>query len=314
MVPSAFVMLDPLPLVAQRQGGSQRPAGTRYVPSGTGAGVCGSAERDGTDAGRDLAGRSGRGPRGREGQLLRPGRRFDPQHPGAGQGPRGGSGSDPAELFQQQTIGELALVAGQGQVEAAIPRTEAWSLVSDEDRALLGEDVEDAYPLVELQAGMLFHSAYSPETAVYHDVFSCRLRAPLDVDRCNKPSPAARPTRRAANQLRLVGYRQPLQLVHRDVRVPLAVEDLRTLRARNKSAVEDWMEAEKQRPVRLAGKRRCSGSRCTGSARTVPVDVKLPSRGRSTAGAWPRCWPSCSVSTRRVDGHGSEGLVPRHRT
>ena len=60
------------------------------------------------------------------------------------------------------------------------------SLLEDEDRARLPAGVEDAYPLVELQAGMLFHSALSPETAVYHDVFAARLTAELDEPRLRR--------------------------------------------------------------------------------------------------------------------------------
>ena len=111
-------------------------------------------------------------------------------------------------------------------------------------------DVEDAYPLVELQAGMLFHSAYSPETAVYHDVFSSRIRTALDEELLRRSRSAGVVSRHAVlrTSFALSGYSQPLQLVHREVDVPLSVEDLRSLSAAEQAAaVAGWMEAEKQR-------------------------------------------------------------------
>ena len=153
------------------------------------------------------------------------------------------------QLFQYQTIGELSVMAGQGAAEEAVARTEPWSLVSAEDREKLPEDVVDAYPLAELQAGMLFHSAYSPETAVYHDVFSCRIRTALDEGLLREA--IGRVLSRHAvlrTSFALSGYSQPLQLVHAEVAVPLSVEDLQSLSAAEQaSAVEAWMEAEKQR-------------------------------------------------------------------
>ncbi|HVB39028.1 MAG TPA: amino acid adenylation domain-containing protein, partial [Vicinamibacterales bacterium] len=45
------------------------------------------------------------------------------------------------------------------------------------------------------------------------------------------------------------GYSEPLQLVHRHVRVPMAVDDLRGLPAHEQAdRVEQWMAAERQRP------------------------------------------------------------------
>ena len=110
--------------------------------------------------------------------------------------------------------------------------------------------MEDAYPLVDLQAGMLFHSAYSPQTAVYHDVFSSRIRAAFDEDRLRE---AIRRVmgRHAVLRTRfaLSGYSVPLQLVQREAAVPLAVTDLRSLGAEGQSAaVRDWLEGEKGRP------------------------------------------------------------------
>ena len=50
-----------------------------------------------------------------------------------------------------------------------------FDLVKEHVRKQLPEDIEDAYPLSRLQAGMLFHSELSPESAIYHDVICYRV-------------------------------------------------------------------------------------------------------------------------------------------
>ena len=132
-------------------------------------------------------------------------------------------------------------------------RTDTWSLVSESDREKLAAsmpDVEDAYPLVALQAGMLFHSEMNPETAVYHDVFSCRIRAVLDA--AHLRTAVARVLSRHAvlrTSFNLKDYGQALQLVHAEVPVPLAVDDLQSLSsAEQESEIAAWREAEKGRP------------------------------------------------------------------
>ncbi|HVR99984.1 MAG TPA: amino acid adenylation domain-containing protein, partial [Thermoanaerobaculia bacterium] len=57
------------------------------------------------------------------------------------------------DLFQHQTLAELAAAIRTTPSEAV--RSKPFSLISAEDRAKLPEDVEDAYPLATLQAGML---------------------------------------------------------------------------------------------------------------------------------------------------------------
>ena len=109
-----------------------------------------------------------------------------------------------------------------------IQHTEPLSLLTSEDRARLPVDIEDAYPLIELQAGMLFHAAYSAETSVYHDVFGCRVGAALEEDTL-RAALATVAARHAALRTRfaLSGYSRPLQLVEQETTIPLQVYDLR---------------------------------------------------------------------------------------
>ncbi|PYS75170.1 MAG: hypothetical protein DMF66_20170, partial [Acidobacteria bacterium] len=61
------------------------------------------------------------------------------------------------QLFQHQTIRELVEVLRGAEADGeGAAQSEPFGLISEEDRPRLPADVEDAYPLTRLQAGMLF--------------------------------------------------------------------------------------------------------------------------------------------------------------
>ena len=152
-------------------------------------------------------------------------------------------------LFQHHTIRELARVvafADAGAIEAV--KTAPFSLMSDVDRAMLGDDVEDAYPLTKLQAGMIFHTEFNPDSAVYHDMHSFRMRARLDeamLEKAVNQTIARHPELRTSFDLRR--FSVPLQLVHKSVPANIAFEDLSHLADEElRIAVEQRLEDEKQ--------------------------------------------------------------------
>ncbi|HVR95316.1 MAG TPA: amino acid adenylation domain-containing protein, partial [Thermoanaerobaculia bacterium] len=152
------------------------------------------------------------------------------------------------QLFQHPTVRELARELS-GVVEAGFA-TEPFSLISQEDRLRLPEAVVDAYPLARLQQGMLFHSELSPESAVYHDLFRVRLRAPFDVASLRHAidrAVAAHPILRTSFDLTSFG--EPLQLVHSTAEAEVAIEDLRDLDGgAQEERLAVWTEVEKSRP------------------------------------------------------------------
>ena len=116
--------------------------------------------------------------------------------------------------------------------------------------AMPTDAVEDAYPLTRLQAGMLFHSEYQPDSAIYHDIFSYQLRAPFDAQALRDALQQlvdSHPILRTSFEL--ASFSQPLQLVHRAVAAPLQIDDLRPLaESEQAAALAAWIEAEKRRP------------------------------------------------------------------
>jgi amino acid adenylation domain-containing protein/non-ribosomal peptide synthase protein (TIGR01720 family) len=153
-------------------------------------------------------------------------------------------------LFRHHTIREIAGALRQTEFHAsAPPRSEPFAMLSAADRALLPTDAEDAFPLSALQAGMIFHREYEPESAVYHDIFGYHLRLPLDLDALREAvqglvdrHPALR------TSFHLSGYSEPIQIVHRTARNPLRIADVSHLSAdAQHAALQAWMEDEKNK-------------------------------------------------------------------
>jgi len=150
------------------------------------------------------------------------------------------------QLNQTPTIRGLADWVSLVEPEKKRTEREPFALVSAADRRLLPPGLDDAYPLAQLQAGMLFHSELSPESVVYHDVLSYHLRMPFDADVLEsalRKTIAVNPLLRTTFDLH--GFSEPLQWVHGEIAVPLEIEDLRALGAAEaESRIEAWTRDE----------------------------------------------------------------------
>ncbi|WP_019071574.1 non-ribosomal peptide synthetase [Streptomyces hokutonensis] len=105
------------------------------------------------------------------------------------------------------------------------PRTEPFALLSASDRELLPDGVADAYPLSAMQSGMVSYAEYEESSSAYRVVTGIRIRLPFDpgllrdaLDGTVRRHPALR------SSFHLTGYSEPVQLVHREARVPLTVD------------------------------------------------------------------------------------------
>ncbi|HEU0252126.1 MAG TPA: amino acid adenylation domain-containing protein, partial [Pyrinomonadaceae bacterium] len=152
-------------------------------------------------------------------------------------------------IFQQQTIRRLAEEMAPVGAEATL-QTTPFRLISAEDRERLPEDAEDAYPLTMLQAGMIFHTEYHPDSAVYHSISSRRVRARLDLTALrNAIQRIVEQHSVLRTSFHLHGFSEPLQVVHRSVVVPVIEDDLRRLEPDEQNrVVAEWLEVEKLRP------------------------------------------------------------------
>nr|APD71640.1 non-ribosomal peptide synthetase 5 [Streptomyces sp.] len=139
------------------------------------------------------------------------------------------------DVFEHRTIAALARQVGGPAADGAPVAEEyvqPYALLSDADRAALPAGVTDAYPVSQVQLGMLVEMDLHDEKAAYHNVDAFRVRDGRPFD--------AAALRRAAEELvlrhevlrtgfDLTGYGAPLQLVHADVPVEVPVTDLSAL-------------------------------------------------------------------------------------
>ena len=151
------------------------------------------------------------------------------------------------ELFQHQTIRNLVQQLKGAFRPTSLQRVQAFSLISEEDRQKLPADLEDAYPLSSLQAGMVFHSEYSPDYLIYITTF--HLRSVFDADALR--AAIAEVVRRhpmLRTSFDLNNFSEPLQFVHRSAMIPVEIEELRHLSTEEQELrIAQWIEMEKLR-------------------------------------------------------------------
>ncbi|MEU3255996.1 amino acid adenylation domain-containing protein [Streptomyces sp. NPDC006997] len=159
---------------------------------------------------------------------------------------------DLPDLYDAPTV--RALARRTRPYTPAGPGTRPFSLLSAPDRDLLPEGLDDAHPLSSMQSGMVFHAAYEENSSVYRVVTSVRVGLPFDerplraaLDATVRRHPALR------SSFHLTGFSEPLQLVHRDVTVPLAVDEaLRGTDPGERDArLAEWADAAKHRDFDL---------------------------------------------------------------
>jgi len=156
---------------------------------------------------------------------------------------------DLAHLFDHQSVARLAAIATFSVGGSARP-VEAFELISEADRQCVPDHVEDAYPLSQVQAGMVFYNRYDTASSVYHVVFCASMRLPFEeamirgvLDELALRHEVLR------TSYDFDRYSVPLQLVHRSARVPLVVDDLRGLdEAEREAAFDRWCGQEARSP------------------------------------------------------------------
>ncbi|WP_432140281.1 amino acid adenylation domain-containing protein [Streptomyces sp. bgisy084] len=137
------------------------------------------------------------------------------------------------DVFEHRTVAGLAgTAAARPALSGSIAAVEPFALVTEEDRALLPAGLSDAYPASQLQLGMLVEMLADTEGSNYHQAVSIRVRDdhPFSEEALRKAVDVVTARHDVLRtSFDLTGCSVPMQLVHKEVEVPVRVVDLRGL-------------------------------------------------------------------------------------
>ncbi|MEU7763484.1 condensation domain-containing protein, partial [Micromonospora aurantiaca (nom. illeg.)] len=158
------------------------------------------------------------------------------------------------DVFAQRTVADLAAVlATRGTAAEAPAGVAPYSLISDADRALLPGGTVDAYPLGEVQLGMVAEQLASGERRVYHNVAARRIKDDRPFDETAFRRAVQVLSARHENlrtSVHLTGYSVPMQIVHETAAVPVRVVDGRgTDQATGERRLTAEVAAERAAPL-----------------------------------------------------------------
>ncbi|MGW4895990.1 amino acid adenylation domain-containing protein [Kitasatospora sp. NPDC004240] len=144
------------------------------------------------------------------------------------------------DVFQQRTIAAMATtLPGNSTGESLITAVRPFELIGEDDRKALPAGVVDAYPLSQIQTGMLVEMLAADGGNSYHNINSFRLPDPKPFEAAAMREAIAIVAGRhevLRTSVDLAGYSRPLQLVHATVEIPFVVEDLRGMSAAEQDA------------------------------------------------------------------------------
>lgn len=153
------------------------------------------------------------------------------------------------------------------KTKAVFKSAEPFSLISEEDKALLLEnnqiDLEDAYPVGQIQLGMLYHMEFDEvqhESAAqessppdYHNVTTFRMRFKDDYQHSDFVKAVNAVVANQSNYrttFDLTSYSEPLQLIHKACPIEVPYEDLREQEpAQQQQVIHAFIERENLNPV-----------------------------------------------------------------
>ena len=162
---------------------------------------------------------------------------------------KAGLGFELSDLFDHQTVAALAEVVRSADTGTAAA-SETFALIDSADRRRLPGDIEDAYPLSDLQLGMLFHSDFEQGSRAYHVVFRATVPLPYDAAAMRDVLDAlSRRHEVLRTSYALDRYSEPLQCVHASATIPLEARDVGALSPDERERQRRrWVQEEAARP------------------------------------------------------------------
>ena len=153
------------------------------------------------------------------------------------------------QVFAHPVLSELAAVIQNQQEETSDNiHNQPFSLISESDKQKLQDIAIDAYPLAQLQAGMLFHSDYSEGSTAYNDVFSFRIRMHFDINIWQQAYAQIIDRHRILRTAFNLGeFSQPVQAVLEEVAAKVNFVDLTELpESQQESYLQSFIQKERE--------------------------------------------------------------------
>lgn len=153
------------------------------------------------------------------------------------------------DLFAHPTLASLAaMIAVQEPARPESLDIAPFGLLSAEDCARVPAGVVDAYPMTQLQAGLIFQNELTFGTAQYHDILTYVIQSRFEEApfvEAVRHLVARHPIFRTSYHLR--GYSEYVQHVHDELPLPLEIVDLRHLdEAEQEAWLAEWAARERQ--------------------------------------------------------------------
>ncbi|MEC4885101.1 MAG: amino acid adenylation domain-containing protein, partial [Scytonema sp. PMC 1070.18] len=144
------------------------------------------------------------------------------------------------QIFYHPVLSELAdaIRAQKEQTTQQAIHTKPFILLGEEDRQKIQDWAMDAYPLAQLQAGMLFESDYSEGVTAYNDLFSFRVRIPFHLEVWEQAYAQMFARHRILRTAFYIGeFSQPLQVIRKQTpEAKIIFEDLTSVSAPEQEA------------------------------------------------------------------------------
>lgn len=161
------------------------------------------------------------------------------------------------QIFKTQSIATLAEYVSHNDADSmgVVKQVSAFSMISDVQRAVLPDDVIDAYPLSGMQAGMFYHMMLAPDSNIYHCTGTSHIC--LDHKLNEVLFNEAVQELVAHHEILRTGFDlhnafQPIQCVHEHAVLPVEFTDISALNEEQQEAeVLALIEQEKASPFDL---------------------------------------------------------------
>ncbi|MEU8542160.1 amino acid adenylation domain-containing protein [Streptomyces sp. NPDC048717] len=134
------------------------------------------------------------------------------------------------DVFDFRTVAQLCeSITGKPALAAGPQTVEPFALIDAADRAAVPAGVTDAYPLSQMQLGMVVEMLADTSRNLYHNVSTFKIRDERPFDPAAFHEAGRIVTARhevLRTSIALTGYSRPMQLVHAEAEMPLGRQDL----------------------------------------------------------------------------------------